>query len=166
MTSLQDHRFSPAYLLLCGRSIHQYTLQDSHFCSQGSAITSSSNSGRETWIKIIFSIIGNKKNSSSNLQKGPPSSNIRLCQENLEIVKEGKKTKVMVNSQLFNHFDGHTINLILNARNHSLSVVALERASCFHIGHLLDWVAHLMNHLHNCIMYVILKAPLEIQGTT
>lgn len=41
MMNLHDHRFSPAYLLLYGRSIHQYTLQDNHFCSQHSAISSS-----------------------------------------------------------------------------------------------------------------------------
>lgn len=41
MMNLHDHRFFPAYLLLYGRSIHQYTLQDNHFCSQHSAILSS-----------------------------------------------------------------------------------------------------------------------------
>jgi hypothetical protein len=47
MMSLRDHRFYPAYLLLYGRSIHQYTLQDSHFCSQGSAIISSKIQGED-----------------------------------------------------------------------------------------------------------------------
>lgn len=35
----------------------------------------------------------------------------------------------------------------------SLSVVALEGASCSHIDHLLVLGAHLVNHLHNCSKY-------------
>lgn len=49
------------------------------------------------------------------------------------------------------------MKMVLNTRNCSLFAVALEGASYFHIGHLLAWLAHLMNHLHNCIKYVILK---------
>lgn len=37
--SLHDHKSSHAYLLLGGRSIHQYILQDNHFCWQSSEIT-------------------------------------------------------------------------------------------------------------------------------
>lgn len=47
------------------------------------------------------------------------------------------------------------MKMVLNTRNCSLFAVALEGASYFHIGHLLAWLAHLMNHLHNCIKYVI-----------
>uniref|UniRef100_A0A2P2LS75 Uncharacterized protein MANES_01G228300 n=1 Tax=Rhizophora mucronata TaxID=61149 RepID=A0A2P2LS75_RHIMU len=36
MMNWHDHKFSHAYLLLGGRSIRQCTLQDNHFCSQGS----------------------------------------------------------------------------------------------------------------------------------
>ncbi len=63
MMNLHDHRFSPAYLLLYGRSIHQYTLQDNHFCSQRSAISPSNTVRRLTGKKrrITQKLLGNKR---------------------------------------------------------------------------------------------------------
>lgn len=54
-TNLHDHKFSHACLLLGGKSIPQYILQDNHSCWQNSEITSSSSvpaltsNCRETW---------------------------------------------------------------------------------------------------------------------
>lgn len=159
MMNLHDHRFFPAYLLLYGRSIHQYTLQDNHFCSQHSAILSSNTVRRlgKKIKKVKLSRSYWKKKKKKWFIFSPSKMLPILQHQTLPRVsgyqRRGKVSYGSVTSFLFILI----MKMVLNTRNCSLFAVALEGASYFHIGHLLAWLAHLMNHLHNCIKYVILK---------
>lgn len=59
MMSLHGRKFSHAYLLLDARSIHQYILQDNHFCWQGS---------RTKWFILVEETTTNNWNTTTYLR--------------------------------------------------------------------------------------------------